>query len=492
MLSVSDDHGMIAVLKMASGRLSSGEFGPLQDALTHAVARGRSAVLVDLSAVRRITRSGLAALVEFHSEAPQGIALGYFAPGAAVLREFERCAVSRLLPIYSHMQEALSAPEFRMRRLAGVKAVVLVGEATPALGPLGNAQPAALLDLVGRPLVAHVMDHLADFGVRDFLLNPAHLGPMLHAEVQSCPRRSVQFLNEGHYVGGTWHATPLRPVQTLLNMQRRLTAFEADFLVVAGTCIRAIDYADMMDHHRRSGADITVAVSQGTGGDGESGLRTLSASTTPGDGRAAAQAFVVRPSLLRRLAQAEAAVQALDLLPAVLATGGQVQSYVVPELAPAIETENTYYRAVSRALRGLLRGVHPMGQEIRRHVWAAPGAEVSPRAVIVGPCFIGPKAKVAAGAKLEGPTVVLEEACAAERTLVRRAIVMPQTEIQAGTWVEDMVVAPEWAVDHRFAADERHTTEALEGVVRRSGTLGTSQLWPEDDDLAGGLSYARS
>ncbi|MBO9478212.1 NTP transferase domain-containing protein [Shimia sp. R11_0] len=477
MLTMSDDHGRITVIKLACSRLTSADFGTLRRAQVQAVQRGRSAFLVDLSAVRRITRSGLAGLVEFQSAAPREVVIGFFGACPAVAREIDRCALSRLLTVFETRAAALAAPAFRARRLAGMKAVVLVAGAGRRMAPLSAQTPKPLLDLMGRPVLEHVMAHLAGFGLRDVLINPGHLGPQFHARLSSAGLRPVQFFNEGRYLGPHWQAAPLGSASTLLAMQMQLSAFDEDFVVMCGDAISTVDLAEMASLHRRSGADVTLAVQQVPRDavqnygileiDAQARVTGFVEKPTPEQAPsrlASTGIYIFHPRALRHLAYGSQQDIAHDLLPAILAAGGRIQAYQGAFDWCDIGCPRDYFLANSRALRGLLPQITPQGREIRRHVWAAPGAVVAPRAVIVGPCFIGADAVVEAGAKLEGPTVIGAGAHVSSRALVRRSIVMEQTAVAPGSWVDDMIVSGDWAVDHRFADGSEQPQEPMEGV----------------------------
>ncbi|MFY0617614.1 sugar phosphate nucleotidyltransferase [Shimia sp.] len=497
MLTMSDDHGTISVLKLVTGRLTSADFGTLRQAQLQAQAQGRGALLVDLSAVRRITRSGLAALVEFQSEMPREVVLGFFGARKTVRREFDRCAVSRLLDLFETREQALKTPAFRAKRLSGVKAVLLVAGTGSRMAPMSHQTPKPLLDLLGRPVLDHVMAHLSQFGIRDFILNPGHLGPQFHAHIQSSASRSVQFLNEGRYVGSDWHAEPMGSASTLLALQTRRMAFDDDFVVLCGDAVSDVDLADMMDTHRRTGAEVTIAVQQVAPED----VQKYGIIETDASGRitgfvekptpeaalshlASTGIYIVNPRALQRLSGGMGQDIAMHLMPAVLAAGGHMQVYDANFSWVDMGCGRDFYRATSRGLRGLIPGVEPCGREIRRHVWAAAGAQVSPRAVIVGPCFIGADAVVEAGAKLEGPTAIGAGAYVDARTLVRRAIVMPKTAVRAGTWVDEMIVAGTWAIDHRTANGDVRCQIPLDGVLPAAADP-VSQSWPHRQMVGG-------
>ncbi len=477
MLTNCEDIGMITILKIATARLTSADFASLKAAEAQIVARGRSALLVDLSAVRRITRSGLAALVEFQSEAPRQLAIGFFGAGRAVQREFERCALATLLTLFATRQQALDAAPFRARRLAGVKAVLLVAGAGSRMAPMSRDTPKPLLDVLGRTVLDRLMGHLMRFGIRDFVLNPGHLAPQFHRQVRSSALRSVQFLNEGAFAGATWQAAPLGSASTLLKLQHQCAAFPEDFLVFCGDALTDVDLSDLMTVHRESGAEVTLVTQTVPAdqvhkygiidADPRGRVRRFVEKPAPPAASprlASTGIYVMHPRALARLNGGAGLDIARDLLPAILAAGGHVQVYDTPCTWVDMGCGRDYFAALSRGLRGLIPDVTPVGQEVRRHVWLAPGAHLSPRAVVVGPCYLGPDATVDAGAKLEGPCVIGAGARISSRTLIRRSVIWPQTTVAPGSWVDDMIAAPGWAVEHRLADGRPGRFAPLEGL----------------------------
>lgn len=486
MLTICEDIGMISVLKIATKRLTSADLQPLRAALSHVWGRGRSSLLIDISGVRHVTRSGLAALVELQSGAPQGMRIGFFGATAAVAREFQRCALSALLARFGTRQEALGSPGFRAGQLSGVKAVILCAGEGARMAPMTRSTPKPLLDLVGQPVLDHVMRHLRGYGVRDFILNPGHLAHQFHTQLRSSALRSVQFLNEGYHSDGVWQAAPLGSASTLARLQAQNSAFDDDFFVVCGDAVCDVDLAALMATHKSSGAAVTIAAQTVPDGD----VAKYGIITADGNGRitgfvekpdpaevasrlASTGIYVVSPSALLRLSDHAGQDIAKDLLPSLLAMGARLQVYDAPFGWVDMGCGSDYFAAVSRALRGLIPGVHPVGTEQRRHVWVAPGAKLSPRAVVVGPCFIGPDAVVEAGAKIDGPTVIGARAFVSTRSLVRRSIVMEDCHVQPGTWVDGMIVSPDWAVDHHYADGSVQAWQRLDGVGPRADPMRT-------------------
>ncbi|MBO9406220.1 NTP transferase domain-containing protein [Shimia sp. R9_1] len=486
MLTTSEDLGMISVMKVATSRLTSADFAALRKAQMAAEERGRFAHLVDLSGVRRAAVSGLAALLEFQSAAKSNGSIAFFGAQPAVKAEINKLGIAPLLSLFDTRKEVLAHPAFRACQLAGVKSVLLVAGAGSRMAPISHDTPKPLVDLLGQPVIEHVMRHLESFGLRDFILNPGHLGPQFHTRFKTTAHRSIQFFNEGQFVNQRWQPAPLGSAGTLLALQAQCAAFEEDFFVFCGDALINIDLAEMMAQHRASGAEVTVAAKfvpheevQKYGiieADGRGRITHFVEKPAPEQTQsrlASTGIYVMKPSALRHLSSRftlpDASMQGLDiaqhLLPKILKSGTALQVYEAPFDWVDIGCPKDYFAALSKALRGLIAGVSPEAQEVRRHVWLAPGAELSARAVVVGPCYIGPGAKVSAGAKLDGPTVVGAGARVAPRALVQRSILMPNTAVAPGTWLSDVIVSADWAIDHRFADGGTTSAAPMEGVT---------------------------
>ena len=499
MLITSEKIGVISVLKVVTSCLTSADFATLRSAQLAAEEDGRFAHLVDLSGVRRTNVSGLAALLEFQSAANANGAIAFYGARPKITKAIAKMDLAALLSLYETQEAALDAPEFRAQRLRGVKSVLLVAGAGSRMAPMSNETPKPLLDLLGQPVISHLLTHLERFGLRDFLLNPGHLGPQFHAQFQTTAKRSFQFLNEGQYCEGRWQAAPLGSAGTLLALQERCAAFDADFFVFCGDAVSNINLAEMMAQHRASGAAMTIAAKtvaqeevQKYGiieADAQRRVRRFVEKPAPGataSRLASTGIYVINPRALARLKVLRQQSGMLDiaqhLVPEILRGGGRVDVYDADFDWVDIGCGKDYFVAISKGLRGLVPNVSPKGQEIRRNVWVAAGAELSARAVVVGPCYIGPGARIMAGAKLEGPCVIGAGAVVAPRALVQRSIIMPNTIVQERCWVSDMVAAGTWAFDHRFADGGKVCCEAMEGVT----PIGEAEV-AQELPLAGGL-----
>ncbi|TCL01139.1 NDP-sugar pyrophosphorylase family protein [Shimia isoporae] len=478
MLTNCEDVGFVSIVKLASNRLTAADLAPLKIAVEREVDRGRNTILFDLGGIRRVTRSGLAALIELQSEVTIDVKLGFFGARPHVAGEIRRCPLSSLLSYQDTREQALDVPHVRARRLAGMKAVVLCAGAGTRMRPLSLETPKPMLDIAGKPALERILEHLGRFGIRDFILNPGHGAPAIHGAFATTAQRSIQFANEGAYVEGHWQPSPVGSASTLARLQLRQNAFDDDFLVLCGDAVSDVDVCELVNLHRAKNADVTIAALRvareevGKYGvlvtDEDGRVREFCEKPAPEDAQStliSSGIYVINPRVLIGLSEAVGIDIGCDLLPRILARGGKLQAYEGVFSWADLGNTQDYFKSLERVMRGEIQGAVPEGALNRNGVWIAPTANVSDRAVVIGPCYIGPGAKVEAGAHIEGPAVIGTDSHITTRTVVKRAIIQPRTQVCPGTWVNGMIVSKDWALDLDANSDLPPAIEALDGIV---------------------------
>jgi mannose-1-phosphate guanylyltransferase len=425
-----------------------------------------------------MTASGLAALYEEYGRNCDAMQLGFFAASKQVLKIVDRHGLGKVLPLYDGFQQAMQVPGFRSRQLAGVKAVVLCAGKGTRMEPLSAQTPKPMLDFLGAPVLQRILDHLGSFGVRDCYLNPGHLGDQILSHFRTAATRSVFFTHEGGHRGGGWAGSPIGSASTLARLHHRHSAFSSDYFVLCGDALTDLDMAALMQTHRHSGAEVTIAAHKvprqdvskyGIIAAGPQGRVTAfqeKPSLAEASSRLASTGiYVFSPRALQGIPDEPGMDIAQDLLPRILARGGRIQVHDAGFIWADIGCPSDYFHALQKGLTGRLPGTAPAGQQSAPGVWVAPGAEVSPRARILGPCYIGPNARVEAGAELQG-TCVLGADCIVEgKTVLRDTVLMPGTQVAKGTWLEAQITAPDWSLSYDLAPGALHRVPAVTGVV---------------------------
>jgi mannose-1-phosphate guanylyltransferase len=321
-----------------------------------------------------------------------------------------------------------------------VRAIVLVGGYGTRLRPLTCDRPKQMLPIVDRPMIEHVVGHLAAYGVDDVVLS---LGFRPEEFRDAYPR--------GHCAGATLHyAVEPTPLDTAGAI--RFAALDAGisdrFLVLNGDVLTDLDIAAFVVFHERSGAEGSIALHKvadpsrygvvPTDNDG----RVIEFVEKPEPGTAPtdlinAGTYVLEPSVLDRIEPGRRVSVEREVFPAMVADR---TLYALDGETYWIDTgtPQEYIQAQLDLTEGL-RGEPLLAIDATAAV--DPGAEVR-RSVV------GSDVTIEAGARIEG-SVVLDGARVGADAVVEGSIVGHGVRVGEGARVvgcsvvgDDEAVAP--------------------------------------------------
>lgn len=309
-----------------------------------------------------------------------------------------------------------------------MQAVVTAGGAGTRLRPLTTAVPKALLPVVGEPMLSRVVRHLAGHGATRCVVTLQHQASVVLKYFSAVAGLDVRFLTEP------------RPLGTAGSVRYALEWLDDDdVLVISGDCLTDIDVAALLSDHRRSGAELTMALARrpdprdfgvvSVGPDG----RVLRLVEKPSWGEVTDDTvntgiYCVSRSLIAALTPGEEQDWAKDVIPRLLGEGRDVRGRVVDGYWEDVGTFRSYMQAQRDVLDGRVHcGVD--AYEVSPGVWVATGAEVSPDAIVRAPSYIGPFAKIETGAIIGPYTVIGTNALVRGRAVVERTTLHPNAYI---------------------------------------------------------------
>lgn len=318
-----------------------------------------------------------------------------------------------------------------------MRAVVLVGGFGTRLRPLTFTTPKQMLPIIHKPMIEHVLEHLATHGITDAVLS---MGYRPDAFADAYPNGSCAGVAV-HY------AVEPEPLDTAGAI--RFAALDAGiserFVVVNGDVLTDLDVNALIDFHEAHGAEGTIALHRV---DDPSAFGVV-----PTDPQGRVEAFVEKPprdeaptdlinagtyvleaSVLDRIAADRKVSIEREVFPAMVADGTLYamdgHTYWIDTGTPA-----KYLQAQIDLLRGergeKVQGVHP-------------GARIEEGA-IVARSVVGAGAHVAAGAEVRG-SILLPGCSVGPHAVVERAIVGPGATIGEGARVDDLAVLGDRAV----------------------------------------------
>ncbi|MEE2697665.1 MAG: NDP-sugar synthase [Actinomycetota bacterium] len=322
-----------------------------------------------------------------------------------------------------------------------MRAVVLVGGLGTRLRPLTADLPKQMLPIVDRPMIEHVVGHLAAHGVDEVVLSLGFL-----------PNAFLDAYSDDHCGGVPFHyAVEPEPLDTAgaIRFAAEDAGIEEAFLVLNGDVLTDLDVGGLVGFHRASGAEATVAV---TPVDDPS---RYGAVPTDADGRVTgfvekppagetpcnwinAGIYVFEPSVVDRIEPGRRVSVEREVFPAMadegVLYGSRSEAYWVD-----IGTPGTYLGVQLDLLDGVrgkaLTGVddaaeiHP-GATVRRSVIGpgvvvAQGARVCDSVVMAG-------SRIDTGAVVDGSLVGYEASVGPDAQVLGLSVVGHEAEVAAG------------------------------------------------------------
>ncbi len=134
-----------------------------------------------------------------------------------------------------------------------MKAMILAAGLGTRLKPFTDKLPKAMVPVAGKPMILHLLEKLAGYGIREFVVNLHHYADKLqdYLTTLDLPGVTIHFSDERDALLDTGGAL------------KRAAGFFSDgkpFLVHNVDVWTSLDLTAMLDHHLQSGASATLAV----------------------------------------------------------------------------------------------------------------------------------------------------------------------------------------------------------------------------------------
>lgn len=314
--------------------------------------------------------------------------------------------------------------------MASVHGIVLAGTYHWSESWFGDLLPRPLLPVAEIPLICYPLQGLRDGGIRSATIcansSTSRVRDLL-ADGRTLAMR-LDYYDDG---------IPRGPAGCVRDAA---ISYDAQtFVVVDGTAIPILNLERALEHHRESGAAVTIVVQAGADrSTGESemspvGIYVLDRRVVDFIPRTGFQD--IKESLIPRLYQA----------------GERIVTHVGEGACPRVLNARSYLSVNQWLVERLLQRTAPEGAGGSRHASggyiAHPTAYINPQAEIVGPVLLGRSARVMTGAMVVGPAVIGSETIVEEGALVSRSVTWNRCVVSKEAVVDRCVLADDAVVD---------------------------------------------
>ncbi len=332
-----------------------------------------------------------------------------------------------------------------------MRGMILAAGSGTRMEPLTRRLAKPALPVLGVPLVVRAARLLRSAGITSAVVNLHHRGE----SIREALARAVADPRPGslHGMSFRWsHEPVLLGTAGGVGKVREWLAAEGTTVVVNSDFVSDLDLGAAVAAHKASGALGTLVVVPPSGPfPGELHADTAGHITGfgkggPGGGEPVGLfeftgCHILEPELLGRFPET-VSDSVRDVYPWALERGA-LRAHVHPGFW-------WEFGSLDRFLNGQLSLI-PSGRFCEEgsivetndggRAWLAPGADLSPRAIVRGVAVVGGAARVQAGAILEN-SVVLDEAVIPPSARVRRCLVGPRAVLTGGFQAEGLAIAP--------------------------------------------------
>lgn len=351
-----------------------------------------------------------------------------------------------------------------------MKAVILVGGEGMRLRPLTCNTPKAIVPILNRPFLEHLLDYLKGHGINDAILAMSYLPD----PIQSC-------LGDGSQLGVRLtylvEESPLGTAGAVKNAEQYL---DEPFLVFNGDVITEIDLTAMMKHHKEVKPKVSIA------------LTPVENPTIYGvvetDARGIVQGFVEKPSWDEVTTNMiNAGIYILE--PEVLAhippsTPSMFENYLFPRLLEMGESilgypSYAYWIDIGTPEKYLKANHDLLLQQVGRGIQVEGNSQLHTTAQIGGPALIAEGCIVAEGAMVKGPVVMGSHCKIGKGAVVQGAVLWHHSRVGEKAILRNCVVC-----SHSYVEQDSHVpdncvlgdnvTVASENILDKG-----TKVWPD-------------
>ena len=361
-----------------------------------------------------------------------------------------------------------------------MRAVILSGGEATRLRPLTCNTSKAMVPVLNRPFLQHIVSYLKSHNVVDITLATGRTS----GQAESYFGDGSSF---GVSIGYSTERVPLGTAGAVKNTERLL---DSPFLVFNGDVYTDIDLTAMMNVHQQSGAIATLALTPvddptaygvvETDGEGRITrfVEKPSREEAPGN-LINAGVYVLRPDILDYVAPNAFVMFEREVFPSVLAAGETMCAYPSHAYWTDIGTPERYLSLNHNLLR---RDIGRRGLQFEGEHNIHPSAEVE------GPVLIGKGCCVEGGSTIEGPTVLGQDCQIRAGAMIRSSLLWRGCEIGGGARLSNSVLACGCYVGEECFLDSCVLGDNLRiesGTQLPQG----SRIWPGESIPPGALSH---
>jgi len=352
-----------------------------------------------------------------------------------------------------------------------MKAVILVGGQGTRLRPLTCNLPKAIVPILNRPFMEHLISYLKRHGITEVILAMGYM-----------PDPIQEYLGDGEGLGVRLtyvvEGTPLGTSGAIKNVEQYL---DGPFVVFNGDIITDIDLTSMMEQHKKLKPSVSIA------------LTPVDNPTIYGvvetDSRGMVKRFVEKPSLdqvTTNMINAGIYIlehDVLDLIPKSMPS--MFENYLFPKLLkmgkPVLSfASDAYWIDIGTPEKYLKTNHDLLDRGDISNDFSGNEAAIHESVIIEGPALIAENCRIHEGAIIRGPTVVGPNCTIGKEAVIERSVLWRNSTICEKAVLKNTSVCSFASIGERSRLIDNCVVGDNVSIAPDT-VLGTgSRIWPDE------------
>lgn len=355
-----------------------------------------------------------------------------------------------------------------------MKAMILAAGKGTRVRPLTYDLPKPMIPILGKPVMAYLIEHLHKYGVTEIMVNVSYLHEKIEEYFGEGHQFNVQigYSFEGYTTDeGEVVPQPLGSAGGMKKIQEFGGFFDDTTIVLCGDALIDLDIKSALFEHRRKGALATVITKEVPWDKVES----YGVVVTDADGRITQfQEKPRREDALSNCASTGIYIfepEVIDLIPADRPF--DIGSELFPLLAEKglpfyaqvrgfnwidIGSVKDYWEVCQSVLMGEVANLHMPGIQINDGLWVGLNTSIDWEGTLIeGPVYIGSGTRIEAGVHIVGPTWIGHGSHICANAKIVRSVLFEYTRVLPNVSLDEMIVFKDYSVDR--AGEMRHSSD---------------------------------
>jgi mannose-1-phosphate guanylyltransferase len=354
-----------------------------------------------------------------------------------------------------------------------MKAMILAAGKGTRVRPLTYELPKPMIPLLGKPVMAYLVEHLKKHGVTEIMVNVSYLHEKIEEYFGEGEQFGVQigYSFEGYIKDGEVVPEPIGSAGGMKKIQEFGGFFDDTTIVLCGDALIDLDLKAALLEHRRKGALASVITkevpwdkvsSYGVVVSDEDG-RITQFQEKPNQEEALSNfistgIYIFEPEVIDLIPSGVPFDIGSQLFPLMAEKGMPFYAQRRPFNWLDIGSVVDYWEVLQNVLTGEVNNMDVPGIQIEPGLWVGLNTSIDWNGTTIeGPVYIGSGVKIEAGVTIVGPTWIGHGSHICEGAEIVRSVLFEYTRVLDNVTLHETIVFKDYSIDR--AGEMKHVSE---------------------------------